>query len=191
MVPCHWIIQCDHVHRIYPIEIEIKNTTDTDLSALYIDHLDTDTRLLTATKYMCHIWSRICSVCLRQIMSFPLSLHISKYDLSSDFNTSCTPGATSRTGTAYLSSSRFIGARASYSLFSVKYFVDHWLFVWSFYGLFFSELRCLNTLFESLNFSVILQVFCVVYIMKSFNCYIHTACPWMTKRRNCELLRLI
>jgi hypothetical protein len=115
MVPCHWIIQCDHVHRIYPIEIEIKNTTDTDLSALYIDHLDTDTRLLTATKYMCHIWSRICSVCRRQIMSFPLSLHISKYDLSSDFNTSCTLGTTSRTGTAYLSSSRFIGARASYS----------------------------------------------------------------------------
>jgi hypothetical protein len=35
----------DFVDRIYPIEIEIKNTTDTDRSASYIDlHLEIDSR---------------------------------------------------------------------------------------------------------------------------------------------------
>jgi hypothetical protein len=36
---------CDFVDRIYPIEFEIKNTTDTDRSASYIDlHLEIDSR---------------------------------------------------------------------------------------------------------------------------------------------------
>jgi hypothetical protein len=41
----------DFVYRIYPIEFEIKNTTDTDRSASYLDlHLETDSEERLRTK---------------------------------------------------------------------------------------------------------------------------------------------
>lgn len=108
MVPCHWIIQCDHVHRIYPIEIEIKNTTDTDLSALYIDHLDTDTRLLTATKYMSFPVNMTYHQILTRVAPWvPL--------VEQELLTWVHPV--------------LLGLVLLIHLFSVKCFVDHWLFV--------------------------------------------------------------
>jgi hypothetical protein len=42
---------CDFVDRIYPIELEIKDTTDTDTSASYLDlHLETDSEGRLRTK---------------------------------------------------------------------------------------------------------------------------------------------
>ena len=44
----------DFVDRIYPIEFEIKNTTDTDRSASYVHldiHLDIDIKELLRTKF--------------------------------------------------------------------------------------------------------------------------------------------
>jgi len=43
---------CDFVDRIYPIELEIKDTTDTDRSASYLDlHLEIDSEGRLRTKF--------------------------------------------------------------------------------------------------------------------------------------------
>ena len=57
----------DFVYRIYPIEFEIKNTTDTDRSASYLDlHLETDSEERLRTK----LYDK------RDYLIFPLSIYM-------------------------------------------------------------------------------------------------------------------
>jgi hypothetical protein len=53
----------DFVYRIYPIEFEIKNTTDTDRSASYLDlHLETDSEERLRTK----LYDKSCLVRIKE-----------------------------------------------------------------------------------------------------------------------------
>jgi hypothetical protein len=84
----NFLVESDFVDRIYPIELEIKDTTDTDRSVSYLDlhlKLGSVASLLTATLYQGNpdrnpkLWNIVSTELLAIVMSVHLRFMVSDY----------------------------------------------------------------------------------------------------------------